>query len=379
LEQNRVVPAPDGYPGAVEVSGCGRPGTGHELVIVDPESRNPCPDDQIGEVWVRGPSVTQGYWNRPAETERTFGARFSCGDGKPFLRTGDLGFLHDGQLYITGRLKDLVIIRGRNLYPHDIELTVGQSHPALSPEWGATFTVTVDGEDRLVVVHELVRNHRRGANLNEVIGSIRQRVVNSHDLSIHTLVLVRPGGIPRTTNGKIRRTACRDLFCSGGLDSLVIAQVHAGTSSAESRLPKLPPAGPLSGAARCALTAPGNEEIVDWLIDWIGRNLGVSQAVIDPDQPFASLGMDSLNGVRMGSHLQDWIGRPLPSTLTWNYPTIRSLAHYLATEDQSPAGAIQGSGPDDGVAGQRCADPAGVDEGTHVGRESQFFLEQTAE
>ena len=228
LEQNRVMPAPDGYPGAVELSGCGRPGPGDELVIVDPESLNPCPDDRIGEVWVRGPSIARGYWNRPVETERTFGARCSGGDGEPFLRTGDLGFLHDGQLFVTGRLKDLVIVRGRNLYPHDIELTVGHSHPSLSPEWGAAFTVAVDGEDRLVVVHELVRNSRRGADLDQVVRSIRQRVVESHDLSIHALVLVRPGGIPRTTNGKIRRTACRDLFRSGGLDSLLIARRTPG-------------------------------------------------------------------------------------------------------------------------------------------------------
>src|SRR5262249_24951325 len=141
LERDEVRPAPAGQEGARVLVSSGRPRPGLSVRIVEPQARTPCPPGRVGEVWVAGPSVAQGYWEQPEVNERTFRARLEGEDQTPFLRTGDLGFLQDGELFITGRLKDLIIIRGRNLYPQDVERTVGQAHPALRAEAGASFAV----------------------------------------------------------------------------------------------------------------------------------------------------------------------------------------------------------------------------------------------
>src|SRR5262249_44872013 len=151
----RVEPAGPDETNPKVLAGSGGVPEGLEVVIVDPATGTPSPADHVGEVWVRGASVAQGYWGRPDETERTFGATLPGRVGEAFLRTGDLGFLHDGELFVTGRLKDLIIIRGRNVYPQDVEWTVEHCHPALRAEGGAAFAVEAGGEERLVVVHEV--------------------------------------------------------------------------------------------------------------------------------------------------------------------------------------------------------------------------------
>ena len=177
------------------------------MAIVDPETLTACPADDVGEIWVQGPSMAQGYWNRPEETRHTFQARLADGDG-PFLRTGDLGYLHEGQLYVTGRLKDLIIIRGRNHYPQDIERTVEQSHPALRADCGAAFSIDVEGEERLVVVQEVEREHRK-PNVDEIVAAIRTAVARQHDLQVHAIALVKTMTIPKTSSGKIKRRETR--------------------------------------------------------------------------------------------------------------------------------------------------------------------------
>ncbi len=172
----------------------------------------------MGEIWVSGSSVAQGYWNRVQETEQTFGAYVAeTGEG-PFLRTGDLGFLQDGELFITGRLKDVIIIRGQNHYPQDIELTVGESHPALRQGYGAAFGIESKGQERLVVVHEVEQSYLRKLNMEEVVRSIRKAVTVEHDLQVYAMVLVKTGSIPKTSSGKIRRHACRAGFITGSLN-----------------------------------------------------------------------------------------------------------------------------------------------------------------
>src|SRR5206468_4200776 len=142
------------------IVGCGRPWLDQQVIVMDPEARLPVGPGSVGEIWVAGPSVAEGYWNRPEETERTFRARRADTGEGPFLRTGDLGFFDDGQLYVTGRLKDVIVIRGRNYYPQDIEAALQAVHDALRPEGGAAFEVGPDGEARLVVVQELSRKAR---------------------------------------------------------------------------------------------------------------------------------------------------------------------------------------------------------------------------
>ena len=196
---------------------CGRPSLGQRVVVVDPDSERPCRSDTIGEVWVSGPSVAAGYWNRPEETEAVFGAYLSDTAEGPFLRTGDLGFVHEGDLFISGRLKDLIIIRGRKLHPTDIERTVARSHPGLRAGGGAAFAITVDGQEQLVVVHETERHHAPRDH-DAMIGAIRSAVIEEHDVLVTSVRLVRPGSLPRTANGKAQRSVCRESFLAGVFD-----------------------------------------------------------------------------------------------------------------------------------------------------------------
>ncbi|MEQ9237389.1 fatty acyl-AMP ligase [Coleofasciculus sp. E2-BRE-01] len=218
LERNQVVTATSNQEITRTLVGCGQSLLDQKIVIVDPEFLTPCPANQVGEIWVSGSSVAQGYWNRREETEQAFHAYLADTGDEPFLRTGDLGFLQDGELFITGRIKDVIIIRGQNHYPHDIELTVEKSHPALRSGCGAAFAVEVKGEERLVVVQEVERSYLRKLNVDEVIESIRRAVTAEHALQLYATVLVKTGSIPKTSSGKIQRYACRSGFLTGSLN-----------------------------------------------------------------------------------------------------------------------------------------------------------------
>jgi len=223
LERNQIQVGQSDRPGTRTsetrtIVGCGRNLPESQIIIVDPESLTPCPATQVGEVWVAGASVAQGYWNQPEQTQATFHAYLSDTEEGPFLRTGDLGFLLDGELFITGRLKDLMIIRGQNHYPQDIELTVEQSHPALRAGSGAAFTVEIKGEERLVIVQEVERSYLRKLNVKEAVSSIRQAIAAQHGLQVYATVLVKTGSIPKTSSGKIQRYACQSQFLNGMLN-----------------------------------------------------------------------------------------------------------------------------------------------------------------
>jgi acyl-CoA synthetase (AMP-forming)/AMP-acid ligase II len=202
---------------AVRLVGSGRPGLGLEVAIVDPATCRRVGPGVVGEIWVAGDSVAAGYWERPGDTARTFHAVMADTGEGPFLRTGDLGFLRDGQLFVTGRLKDVVIVRGRNHYPQDLERAAERSHAALRPGCGAAFSVPWGGEERLVLVYELGRDDEP-RDLDEVANAIRRAVVVGHDIQVHSVVLLRPGALPKTSSGKVQRRACLDLFLRGGLD-----------------------------------------------------------------------------------------------------------------------------------------------------------------
>ena len=202
----------------------GRLDLGTRAIIVDPASLTECAQGRVGEVWVSGEGVAQGYWNRPELTEQTFRAHLSdTGDG-PFLRTGDLGFIKDGELFITGRLKDLIIIGGRNHYPQDIELIVEQCHPALRSGCTAAFSVECEGDERLVIAAEFdPRSVKRSfpAEQWKLLKTAVLRAVSDHfGLHVHELVLLKLGGVPKTSSGKIKRQECRKAYLTGALDIL---------------------------------------------------------------------------------------------------------------------------------------------------------------
>ncbi|HEX5444986.1 MAG TPA: amino acid adenylation domain-containing protein, partial [Pirellulales bacterium] len=235
LSRHRAVVATNGRP-ARELVSSGRSLAHTEVRVVDPESCCERAAREVGEIWVRGPGVAPGYWNRPQETEHTFCACLADGRG-PYLRTGDLGFLHDGELFITGRLKDQIILCGRNLYAQDIEDSVGKAHALLKAGAAAAFSIDVEGEERLVVVQELKRTPKN-ANFDEAFSAIRQAVLSEHDVPLFAIALIRSGALPRTTSYKVQRRACRQSFLEGQLEPL--CEWRAATPAAGAGQPAAP-------------------------------------------------------------------------------------------------------------------------------------------
>ncbi|HLO49922.1 MAG TPA: fatty acyl-AMP ligase [Kamptonema sp.] len=190
-----------------------------EVKIVDPETLTLCLEGQVGEIWMRGGSVTLGYWQQPEATAATFQARFQNSE-ENFLRTGDLGFLSEGELFVTGRLKNVLIIRGQNYYPQDLEFVAQRSHPALSPHGGAAFTVNVEGEDKLVLVQEVQRQFLRKLNPKEAIAAIQASLMKNFGLRLYQVVLIKPGSLPKTSSGKIQHYQCRSDFLAHQLSEI---------------------------------------------------------------------------------------------------------------------------------------------------------------
>jgi acyl-CoA synthetase (AMP-forming)/AMP-acid ligase II len=209
-------------PDAQPVVGCGRSLAGEDIAIVDPETTARLGVDRVGEIWASGPNVAHGYWQNPEATEATFRVQIAGEADHRWLRTGDLGFLDEaGELFITGRIKDVIIIRGANHYPQDIEDTVQGSHPAMRRHGGAAFTIADDAKgELLVVVQEVERTERHRIEPAQLIGQIREAIVLEHDIVPYEIALLRPGTLPKTTSGKIQRGLARQLWLTGALDRL---------------------------------------------------------------------------------------------------------------------------------------------------------------
>jgi acyl-CoA synthetase (AMP-forming)/AMP-acid ligase II len=197
--------------------GCGRCHDDQRILTVDPESCIPVGKGQIGEIWISGQSVTAGYWHRPEETKATFGAHVATTGEGPFLRTGDLGLIVDGELYVTGRLKEIMIVRGRNHYPQDIEQTAERGHPALRPGCGAAFLADSGAGEQLVVVQELRKEYLDDPPVSEIARRVREAVALEHGLQVAALVLLRTGTLPKTSSGKIQRRLCHSYYLEGRL------------------------------------------------------------------------------------------------------------------------------------------------------------------
>ena len=321
----------------------GEVAAGHRVAIVDPSTRSQCTDDRIGEIWVSGPSVAGGYWGRTAETQETLRANLSEGGEGPFLRTGDLGFLKDGMLFVTGRLKDMIILRGRNVYPQDVEWTAERCHPALCAGGAAAFAVEVDGEEQLAIVQELNRHFDRAVT-GEVIAAIRRAISDQFDIEVHAIRLIQPLSLPKTSSGKVQRHVCRQGFLAGSLEIVAewTRQKAAGPSLASKSSDAIErsnvgtPVGPRSANA-----------IVAWLTERISGPLGIRPDEVDTKKPLAGYGLGSLQAVQLASDLEQWLGLKLPPTLAYDYPTIDALAHFLsgATCSQEDGRKAQPGGP----------------------------------
>ena len=349
LADHRVAPA-CGEP--VELTqrlvGCGQPMPGHCLLIVRPDGNEECADGEVGEILIQGPSIAQGYWNRTEETEQVFGAKVAGREGR-FLRTGDLGFFREGELYVTGRVKDVIIIRGRNHYPQDIEQSAEEAHPAILQ--GAAFALTDDGQERLAVVHQIDRQFR-GTDHQQIVQAIRRAIVEHHELDPYAIVLIRQTSLPITSSGKVQRNLCREQYQAGELKVVYSWTNPAGKgiSPAVGKKPvevKLDHSGtalhrpttasePLRVASRSVEVDRTAERIELWLLEWLVARLGLDVADVSRDRPFAEFGVDSLTAVELSHELEVEFKVPLPPIVAWNYPTPAALARYLAEQTTAP-------------------------------------------
>ncbi|HLE83323.1 MAG TPA: condensation domain-containing protein, partial [Thermoanaerobaculia bacterium] len=327
----------------------GRSPAGQRLVVVEPETGAPCPPGTVGEIWVAGPSVARGYWRRPEETARAFGARLPGGEG-PYLRTGDLGFLdavEGGLLFVTGRIKDLMILRGRNVYPQDIEATVEGAHPALRPGGSAAFSIDLEGgagaggEEGLVVVQEVRREALREgfpAVAAAAAAAVRRAVAEEHEARLHALVLSRPATLPKTSSGKVRRHAARAAYLGGTLDTLwrwSTGEPVAGAAvepAEEAIAGGAPGEGPGDPRDEAAVRA--------WLRAEVARRAGVPPEAVDPDLPAAEHGLDSLGAMEVAHAVEARFGVALPMERLLEGVTVAELAAELvAAEPEAESAA----------------------------------------
>jgi acyl-CoA synthetase (AMP-forming)/AMP-acid ligase II len=230
LAENRVAEATDDGQPAREVVSCGHIVCEFDVAIVDPETSTRCGHDRVGEIWISDPSVARGYWRREDETQTTFHASVAETGQGPFLRTGDLGFVRDGELFVTSRIKDLIIIAGANHYPQDIEWTVEKAHPDVRLSGVAAFSIMADGEERLAIAAEIERGSMRGSDdTARLFDAIRKAVAEEHEVAVHAIFILARGSLPKTASGKVQRHDCWRLFGPDNPD--VLARWVAGNIS----------------------------------------------------------------------------------------------------------------------------------------------------
>ena len=336
LEENQAIPSTEEGNNTTLV-GCGQNIPGQTIAIANLDTLNQCADGEIGEIWVKSDSVAQGYWNRPELSKASFQAELKDSSESGFLRTGDLGFIQDGELFVTGRLKDLIIIRGRNYYPQDIELTVDNAHEAVRIANGAAFAVEINGTEKLVIVQEIERTHLRKLNPETVTKAIRQAISQQHELQPHAVVLLKTGSIPKTSSGKIQRHACKAGYLEGSLNAV------GAWESVNSQQKIL---GENDSLSLNRLSVNQQEiDIQNWLVESLARRLEVSISEVDINEPFANTGLDSVQAVRLSADLEDWLNINLSPTIAYDYPTIASLSAYLAdnSSETSPSFIPQAS------------------------------------
>lgn len=309
LEKNRIVLCKEKDIRAVCQVSVGRPWIDTRMLIINPESHHCCREDEIGEIWVSGSIVAQGYWNKPKDTEETFQAfTRDTGEG-PFLRTGDLGFFYQGELYVTGRLKDLIILHGRNYYPQDIEYLAEKSHPALRLNASAAFSIDRDGEEKLVIVAEVERTFIRDLDVTGICDSIRQQVGEEIEQEVYAVQLLRTASILKTSSGKIQRRACKEAFLRNELDVVGESVLKATTREREAAAPS---------SDLVSLQA--------WLLAWIHSQLKVPIEQIDSSRPITAYGLNSMKAVQLQNAFLQKYGINFPPYLFFEKITILELA-----------------------------------------------------
>ncbi len=302
-----------------ELVGCGKAPAGHRVVVMDPESRKIQPELAVGEIVLWGPSITTGYWDRTDLNDDLWVQ--PVGDNESYLRTGDLGFVHAGELFVTGRLKDVIVLRGQNHYPQDIEQTAADAHPAAMP--AAAFTINEEIQEQLALVVQVERTWPKDQHA-EVAKAVRTAVSQTHGLDATVVALIRQATLPITSSGKVQRSLTRERYLDGELK--IVHELKRGGES--ERKPTQTVAN--SAATKKEIQPRTAAEIEAWLGAWLTDRLDLDASEMSRDRPFAELGVDSLTAVELSGELEMEFGVPLPPVVAWNYPTPAALAGYLA-------------------------------------------------
>lgn len=309
-EKGKVVLVEKEGPFARSFVSCGWTHVGSDIRIVDPQSRRECNSNEIGEIWVSGRNATQGYWANPDATRATMGACLVSGSG-PFLRTGDLGFVIDRDLYIAGRLKDLIIIRGRNLYPHDIEATVEETLCDVRGGRCCAFSIDQEESEGLVIVAEVERVERSKFDAAHAFVRLREAISSEYSAELYDAVFVQTGTFPLTSSGKVQRRRARQEYLQGKLK--VVARMRELCIPPDTKNSREHGAG----------------EIRAWLIGYLSQKLHQPAGHLQTKQAFETLGLDSASLVEMAAQLEEFIGRPLDPTIVFDYPNVEQLSAYL--------------------------------------------------
>ncbi len=346
IETGAAVVRPANAPAVRRLVGSGRELDGQDVLIVDPQSCEALPPGRVGEIWVSGPSVAQGYWNRGDASAATFGAMLTQSDQPsteqavttwqpnqgPYLRTGDLGFFDNGELFVAGRLKDLIIIRGRNHYPQDIEHAVEEASTLVRAGSIAAFAVDVDGRERVAVVAEVERGKREPAEVAAAFEAIRKRLATEHELAVEAIVLVRPNSVPKTSSGKIQRHACKRQFLDGTLE---VVDQHVGwlqpavptPGSEQPRLARQRPIGEASRTGRADRELP--QEIVQAVFDHVRRIAKERAGNLTLDTNIVELGLDSLERMEIVASLEESFGARFPEQVLPQIETCREVSEAI--------------------------------------------------
>jgi 8-amino-7-oxononanoate synthase len=349
LENDEAQPGSDASSGMRRLVGSGGELEGQDVVIVNHETFTPLPARRVGEIWVSGPSVAQGYWNRREATQETFGAMLAIPEGVtcgrypgPYMRTGDLGFFDDGELFVTGRLKDLIIIRGRNHYPQDLEASVEETSSVVRAGSVAAFSVEVEGRERVVVVAELERGRREPSEIAAAIDAIRRRLASEHEIALEGVVLVRPNSIPKTSSGKIQRHLCRKQFQEGTLavveeqiswdqpNVAAAAPESAATPRINAELPRLARLRPLSDTGRGGKPQRDlPEPLVQQVYEHVRKVAKERAKHLTLDTNIVELGLDSLERMEIVAALEDTFGGRFPEQVLPMIETCREVAEAI--------------------------------------------------
>lgn len=337
----------------IEVVSCGHTWQNHEGRIVNPDTHELCAENKVGELWFRGGSVAKGYWENPEKTKEIFEAYIKDTGEGPFLRTGDLAFMKDGQIYITGRLKDLLVIRGSNYYPQDLEFVCSQSHESLVANSTAAFSVETDMGEQLVIVQEVKRTAIRSIKEEEVFEAIVASISAEYQLSVYDIMLLIPGKILKTSSGKIQRQGNKNAYLNDGFEP--IAQWRSEETAVE------------PDAKRDSDKKPviDSEELQNWMKASVAELVKTPVHRIQVNKDFHAFGLDSVSAIKLSNELSDYVGKDVPPNLIYDYPTIGLLSDHLMEVNEVQNGTVatkkQLQGQDVAIVGMSCRFPGADD------------------